>query len=271
MLESFMITFREGLEALLIVGVILGYLVQTNRVYVNKYVYAGVGLGILGSLLAAVTLNILAIEFEGRNEALFEGVVMLLAALVLTSMIIWMLKESSNISANIRKNVDSKTEYGLMGLAFVSVFREGIETVLFMGAAAMNTETSTVLYGGLLGLAASVVIAYLVFKSSYHLDLGMFFNLTSVFLILFAAGLTAHGIHELQEAALIPVFNEHLWDINHILSEDGIAGSLLKSLFGYNGNPSLLEVVSYIGYYVALGIGIKGLNSKSKTGTVQTT
>jgi high-affinity iron transporter len=140
-----------------------------------------------------------------------------------------------------------------------------------MGAAAMNTETSTVLYGGLLGLAASVVIAYLVFKSSYHLNLGMFFNLTSVFLILFAAGLTAHGIHELQEAALIPVFNEHLWDINHILSEDGIAGSLLKSLFGYNGNPSLLEVISYIGYYVALGIGIKGLNSKSKNGTVQTT
>ncbi|MDK2892227.1 FTR1 family protein [Methanohalophilus sp.] len=270
MLESFMITFREGLEALLIVGVILGYLVKTNRVYVNKYVYAGVGLGILGSLIAATIFNILAIEFKGRNEALFEGLVMLLAALVLTSMIIWMFKESSNISANICRTVDSKTEYGLMGLAFVSVFREGIETVLFIGAAAMNTETSTVLYGGLLGLAASAVIAYLVFKFSYHLNLGMFFNITSIFLILFAAGLTAHGIHELQEAALIPVFNEHLWDTNHILNENSIAGSLLKSLFGYNGNPSLLEVVSYVGYYIVLGIGIKCLNLKNETGTVQT-
>lgn len=262
MISSFMITFREGLEAFLIVGIILAYLAQTKRTELNKYVYAGTGLAAVGSILAALAFNLLAIQFEGRNEELFEGIVMLIAAMVLTSMIIWMSRESKNISSSLRQKVDSNKAYGLFGLAFLSVFREGIETVLFLGAAAMNNESSAILYGGLLGLSVSIVVAYLVFKSSSHVELGTFFKITSIFLILFAAGLTAHGVHELQEAGVIPIVIEHVWDINHILNEKGIAGSMLKSVFGYNGNPSLIEVLSYAGYYVAIGLGLKGLNSR---------
>ncbi|AKB85225.1 FTR1 family protein [Methanococcoides methylutens] len=257
MFSSFMITFREGLEAFLIVGIILAYLVQTRRTELNKYVYGATGLAIVGSLAAAVVFNLLSIQFEGRNEELFEGIVMLVAAVILTSMIIWMARESNNISTTIQEQVEGKKAYGLFGLAFLSVFREGIETVLFLGAAAMNTETNAVLYGGIAGLSVSVVVAYLVFKYSSHTSMNNFFKVTSIFLILFAAGLAAHGVHELQEAGVVPIVVEHVWDINHIIDEKGTFGSVMKSLFGYNGNPSLIEVLTYAGYYIAVGIGLR--------------
>lgn len=247
-----MITFREGLEAFLIVGIILAYLARTRQEELKKYVYYGTGVAIVASLIVAVAFNTLAVQFAGRNEQLFEGVVMLLAAAVLTSMIIWMLRESTHIKANIQHKASQSATTGLAILAFVSVFREGIETVLFLGAAALGAERSTdVLVGGIAGLAVSLVVTYVVFKSTVNLDIRVFFKVTSVFLILFAAGLTAHGVHELQEAAVVPVISEHVWDTNSILDENGTAGGLARSLLGYNGNPSLLEVLSYAGYYVS--------------------
>ncbi|MCL7412088.1 MAG: FTR1 family protein [ANME-2 cluster archaeon] len=252
MIPSLIITFREGLEAFLIVGIILAYLTRTQQQELKKYVYYGSFAAIIASLVAAAAFNLLAIQFAGRNEQLFEGVVMLLAAAVLTSMIIWMLKESAHIKGDIQRKVSQSATTGLAVLAFVSVFREGIETVLFLGAAAMGAERSTdVLMGGIAGLAASLVITYAVFKSTVNLDIKIFFKVTSVFMILFAAGLTAHGVHELQEVAVVPVIIEHVWDTNSILDENGTAGSLARSLLGYNGNPSLLEVLSYAGYYVS--------------------
>lgn len=266
MFSSFMITFREGLEAFLIVGIILAYLVQTRRTELNRYVYSGTGLAIVGSLVAAVVFNLLAIQFEGRNEEVFEGIVMLVAAVILTSMIIWMARESNNISTTIQEQVEEKKAYGLFALAFLSVLREGIETVLFLGAAAMNTETNAVLYGGFAGLSVSIVVAYMVFRYSSHTNLNNFFKITSIFLILFAAGLAAHGVHELQEAGAVPIVLEHVWDINHVIDEKGTFGSIIKSLFGYNGNPSLIEVLTYVGYYVAVGIGLRVPGRREKIG-----
>jgi len=246
-----MITLREGLEAFLVVGIILAYLAQTHREELKKYVYYGTGLAIAASLTAAGIFNLLAIQFAGRNEELFEGIVMLLAAAVLTSMIVWMLKESAYIKGNIQQKVSQSAATGLAVLAFVSVFREGIETVLFLGAAAVGADQNTdMLIGGLAGLSVSLILVYVLFRSTVNLDIKMFFKVTSVFLVLFAAGLTAHGVHELQEAGVVPVIVEHVWDMNGILDENGTVGSLAKSLFGYNGNPSLLEVLSYAGYYV---------------------
>ncbi|MDW7775173.1 MAG: FTR1 family protein [Methanosarcinales archaeon] len=251
-LPSFIITFREGLEAFLIVGIILAYLTRTQQEQLKKFVYYGTFAAIVASLLVAAAFNMLAIQFAGRNEELFEGMVMLLAAAVLTSMIIWMLKESAHIKGDIQRKASQSATTGLAVLAFISVFREGLETVLFLGAAALGAERSTdVLLGGVAGLAVSLVVTYALFKSTVNLEIRVFFKVTSVFLILFAAGLTAHGVHELQEAAVVPVIVEHVWDTNGILDENSTAGSLARSLLGYNGNPSLLEVLSYAGYYLA--------------------
>jgi high-affinity iron transporter len=249
MIESAMITLREGLEAFLVVGIILAYLAKTNRQHFNRYVYIGCGAAIVASLAAAALFNVLSIEFSGRNEELFEGMVMLLAAGVLTSMIIWMTRESHLIKGRIEEQAAKSRALGLSILAFITVFREGIETVLFLAAAALNSDGS-ILAGAFIGLAASLAIVAVLSKSSVNLNVKTFFKVTSIFLIIFAAGLTAHGVHELQEAGVIPVVEEHVWDINHIFNEKSTAGSLAKSIFGYNGNPSAIEVASYIGYYL---------------------
>ncbi|MCK5660354.1 MAG: FTR1 family protein [Methanosarcinales archaeon] len=263
MIPEFMITFREGLEAFLVVGIIFAYLAKTNKTELNKYAAYGTISGIVASVVVAVAFVALSINFSGRNEELFEGIVMLIAAGVLTSMIMWMGREGANIKQNIERDISTRTTYGLTFLTFILVFREGIETVLFLGAAAFGND-SNMLPGALGGLITAAAISYIVFRTSTHLDLHMFFKVTGIFLILFAAGLTAHGVHELQEAGVVPIIVEHVWDINHIFDEKGTAGSLAKSLLGYNGNPSLLEVLSYLGYYGGLAAGLGHIRKRQQ-------
>ena len=177
---------------------------------------------------------------------------MLLAAGVLT----WMQAQGRRIKGvleeGVRRAVAAERGWALFGLAFIAVEREGIETVLFLSAAAFSSSPGQTLVGGLIGLAAAVAVGWALFALSARLDVRCFFQVTSVLLIVFAAGLVAHGVHEFQEAGLLPVFVEHVWDVNHILDEKGTLGSILKALFGFNGNPSLMEVISYMGYFAAI-------------------
>ncbi len=138
---------------------------------------------------------------------------------------------------------------GLVILAFVVVVREGIETVLFLFAATRVAE-SPVLFtvGGFLGLVIALGIGYSIYKGSSRLNLRAFFNVTSLILIMFAAGLLTYGIHEFIEAGIIPPLVDPVWDINHILSEKSTFGLFLKAILGYNANPALVEVVAYFGY-----------------------
>jgi high-affinity iron transporter len=145
----------------------------------------------------------------------------------------------------------------LFSLAFVAVVREGIETVLFLTAAAFSATAGQTIIGGILGLIVAVIIGWLIFAAGKELNVRAFFRVTGVLLVLFAAGLVAHGVHELQEATLLPTIVEHVWNVNPVLSEDSTVGEFLKALFGYNGNPSLIEVLSYIGYYVAIYLGTR--------------
>lgn len=138
--------------------------------------------------------------------------------------------------------------------------------MLFLTAAAFSTTSTQTLFGGALGLIVAVILGWLIFAAGKRLDVRAFFRVTSVFLILFAAGLFAHGIHELQEAALLPTFVEHVWDTNPILDENGTVGAFLKALFGYNGNPSLLEVGGYIVFFAVIGLANwRGWRSPAKT------
>ena len=257
MVAAALITLREGLEAALIVGIVLGVLRRMGYSDRSRPVWAGVLAAIVVSVGAGLALNALGMALEGRGEEIFEGVAMLLAAGVLTWMIFWMQRQSQNIRAelesDVRRAVGTKSTRALFSLAFVAVVREGIETVLFLTAAAFSTSPVQTLVGGALGLLVAVGLGWLLFAAGRRLDVRAFFRATSLLLILFAAGLVAHGVHELQEAAILPTLVEHVWDINFILNEQGGFGIFLKALFGYNGNPSLLEVIAYAAYLIIVG------------------
>ncbi|MCJ7737910.1 MAG: FTR1 family protein [Anaerolineae bacterium] len=260
MLAAGLITLREGLEAALIVGIVLGYLKMTGRMERQRTVWWGVALAVLASIAVALGLHMVGANFEGRGEQIFEGVVMLLAAGVLTYMIFWMMYQGRQMKSQLETETSHAVQAGgwaLFTLAFLAVFREGIETALFLTAAAFASSPAEIFVGGALGLATAVLAGWVLFAASVRLDVRRFFQVTSLLLVVFAAGLVAHGINELQQAAVLPVLVEHVWDINPILDENSLGGSLLKTLFGYNGNPSLLEVLGYVGFFVVIWLATR--------------
>ncbi len=254
MAGSFLLMFREGLEAALIVGIILGYLAKINKSNLNSYIYGGVVSALVASGVTAYLFEKWAGGFAGKNEEMFEGIIMIVAVILLTTMILWMKEQSKTVQGDIQKKIDevisSNRAWGLASLAFLSVYREGVEVVLFFKAISTDNSASDLYLGSILGLAAAVILAYLIFKSTIKLNLSQFFKITGGIVIFIAAGLFAHGIHELQEARVFPVVIEHIYDVNGILNEKGTIGSLLKAMFGYNGNPSLLEVIGYWIYLI---------------------
>jgi high-affinity iron transporter len=265
MISSFVITFREALEAALIIGILAAYIKKVNRPDLKKYLWLGTGAAIIASLIVAILFTAIYGGLEGRAEEVFEGLATLSAAAVLTYMIFWMTKHSLDLKGELQGKMDtaiSKGEvYGIAFVAFLSVFREGVETVLFLGAAAITSPGDTIT-GALLGIGVVVIITYFMFEGMYLIDIKKFFKYTSIILLVFAAGLTAFGVHELNEAGIIPSGIEHVWDINPPLNSDGgypvfhekgSVGSILQSLVGYNGNPSLTEVLAYLGYWLVIG------------------
>lgn len=261
MFPSFLLSLREGLEAALIIGIVLGALRQMKRSDLNPAIWLGTGSAILVSLLGAGLLTLIGAEFEGRAEEIFEGTAMLLAAGILTWMIFWMRANARTLKQDLETDVRRATLGGgvkaLFALAFFSVAREGLELALFLVAASAATDNLQTLIGAVSGLGAAIVLGWLLFTTTRRLNVRAFFQVTNVLLILFAAGLVAHGVHEFNEAGLIPPVVEHVWDTNGILDENSTVGAISKALFGYNGNPSLTEVVAYVGYFLVLWLGIK--------------
>ncbi len=258
MFASFLLSLREGLEAALIIGIVLGVLVKLKRTDLNAVVWQGVGLAALLSLLAAIALNLLGMEFESKGEEIFEGTAMLLAAGVLTWMILWMQNHGSTLKSEIEAQTNQAAlgngRKALFALAFLAVFREGIELALFLLAARLTSSPLQTVFGALLGLISAGILGWILFTSTMRLNLRHFFGATNILLIIFAAGLVGLGIHEFNEAGVVPSVIEHVWDINGILSDKSEVGLLLKALIGYNGNPSLTEVGAYASYLVALAV-----------------
>jgi len=268
MVAAGLLAFREGLEAALILGIVLGVLRRVGRREQEKMVWLGAGLAALLSLAVGLTLYAVGVSFEGKAEEVFEGVAMLLAAGVLTWMIFWMNRQGRSIEAELAQDVQraaaSGGRWALFSLAFLAVFREGIELSLFLIAAAFTASTTVVVLGAVAGLAAAAVAGWLVFATSTRLNVRTFFGVTSVLLILVAAGLVAHGVHELNEAGVIPAVVEHVWDMNGVLDENSGMGQVLKALFGYNGNPSLTETIAYVGYWIVVLLALRRVETQRK-------
>jgi high-affinity iron transporter len=260
MFPSFLLALREGLEAALLIGIVLGTLRKMNREQLNSTVWIGAISAIFVSIVAAVVLNLLGAKFEGKAEEIYEGITMLFAAGVLTWMIFWMQRQARDIKSGIELDVRNATlqsgAKALFLLAFLAVVREGIELALFLTAAAITTSAQQTLIGAMLGLFTAIILGWMLFTTTAKLDLASFFKFTSVLLIFFAAGLVAYGVHEFNEAGIIPTIIEHVWDVNHVLDEKSTFGLFLKALFGYNGNPSLSEVIAYLAYFVVVALGL---------------
>ena len=259
MFPAFLLALREGVEIALIIGIVIGSLRKTGRDQLVPTIWVGAGSATLISGIAAIFLLALGASFEGRVEEIFEGVMMLLAAGVLTWMIFWMQGQSRTLKSELEAGVRRASNDGrwaLFSLAFVAVMREGIELALFVSAAAMASSPAPTLLGAGIGLATAAILGWGLFAASVRLNMRLFFQVTSLLLILFAAGLVAHGIHEFNEAGLFPAGVEHVWDVNGILHEDSIVGSFAKTLFGYNGNPSLTEALAYCFYVAVVGFAV---------------
>ncbi len=246
---------REGIEAALVIGIILAYLTKIDQKPLRRYVYSGAGAAIAASVVGAILFAILIGEFEGTAEQLFEGIAAILAVIVLTSMIFWMMKAAKDIRKHVEQRidllVDRRQVAGLASLAFVAVFREGIETVLFMaGLTSAGTTPGDVAVGVGIGLLVAAFVGYGLFAASWKINLRRFFQVTGIVLIIIAAGLFSLGVHELQEAGVLPWLSGTVYDLTAVFSVDGNPlASVLRGLVGYSDAPTQLEVVAYFAYW----------------------
>ena len=254
------ISLREGIEAALVIAIMLSYLRKTNQTSLRKYVFYGTIVAVIASLGVAVVVGLLWGIFEGPMLNIFEGSVVLIAAVLLTTMIVWMwnagAKVTQGIEDSMERSVVQQSGIGLALLSFSLVMREGVELSLF--SMALVIQEGLVTYVGIaLGLSIAVILGIGIYKGSLRISMRALFKWTSIFLILFAAGMVAYGIHELQEAGLLLIGPLEIWDINPpilpdgsypLLHEKGAIGAMAKALLGYNGNPGALEVVAYVGY-----------------------
>jgi len=307
-MAELIIMFREVLEASLIIGILYTYLRKSGNDSSIKMLWGGVSSAILISIIASIIFQMIAGGFEGNASKIFEGVVMIIASAVLTTMIIWM-AQNKNISEDLKnqakESLSSGFKYGIFTLAFVAVFREGVEIILFLYAIGIKDGISIFpsVIGSLLGLLAG----YAIFVQGVKIPLKKFFNVTSVFLIFVAAGMLTYGVHELESGGVIPYVGgdtqleedniiatrmngesktftlnqekkaekwaSRIWDINPkknsdgsypIFHDKGSIGGLFKGFFGYNGDPSLIEFITWVISMIGLNVLYQKIGRKKQ-------
>lgn len=256
-ISALFIMLREGLEAALIVGIVMAYLANVGALRYQRYVWSGVGAAAALSLLALYVLGALGKEFTGATEEVFEGVTMLLAASFLTWMIFWMLRQARYLKGELQRGVDRALAegavWGLFLLVFFAVLREGVESALFLQSAIFAAQGQSAAFGALVGLAIAVGIGVAIYVFGKSIDLRTFFWLTGIALILFAAGLVAHAAHEFAEAGLLAAIEgPKLWSTKAFLPDNSGLGAILRAVLGYQDEPTVLELVAYVGYFAAV-------------------
>jgi high-affinity iron transporter len=258
---AFLITLREGIEAVLIISIVLAYLRQLHRSDQARLVWWGTGGAVALSLIIGGIIFGAAGEFEGKAEEVFEGLVSLFAVGVLTWMIFWMRRQAARIKSELHERVDAALATGgvaLAVLAFVAVLREGIETVLFLFATAKATAEGTggawgQVFGSVLGLATAAVLGYLLYRGGIKLNLRTFFKVTGALILVVAAGLFAFSIHELQEAEYLAFGTATAYDVSDVLSDQDGVGAILRAIIGYQDRPSVLEAIAWGAYVLVTG------------------
>lgn len=260
MIASLLITFREGVEASLIVGILLGFLRKTGQTQFAKYVWAGVVAAVVVSVAVAVAILAVGAELEGPAEPIFEGTMLFIAVGLVTTMVFWMRYQSRTLKSSLENEMSAAVQKGhpraLFATAFFAVVREGIETALFIAAVGFTNKNIDTLTGSILGLGIAALIGYLIFVSTLRLNLRTFFSVTSILLLVIAAGLFGRAIHEFIEVGILPAIQEGIYNVGSILPAESTVGQILKALIGYNASPDMLETIGYVGYLVLAIVGI---------------
>jgi high-affinity iron transporter len=269
MLPSYLLSLREGIEAALIIGILLGALRKMHHTEFIPALWLGaISAGVL-SILAAVLLTSFGLEMKDPGEAIFEGFTMIIAAGLLTWMIFWMSRQARFMKASLEADVHRASQGGkraIFFVAFVAILREGIELALFLTASVFATSNALqTTLGAILGLGTAILLGWSIFAAIVRLDLRRFFQVTGFMLILFAAGLFAHGIHEFTEVGWIPSLINPVWNLTSVVSAESTLGQLLGALFGYNPAPTLSEMIGYITYFAGVIIALQLIGRKPRT------
>jgi high-affinity iron transporter len=256
MLSTFIIALREGLEAALIVGILVAYIVRTDRRHFLKPLWVGVGVALAASLGLGALLSFTSAELTDRGEELFAGITSFIAVGLVTWMVFWMKRTARNLRNELQGKVDSALVGGPISLALVAFFavaREGLETALFVYT---NFKTvgaaSSATVGLVLGLGLSVFLGYAIYNRSVKLNLSKFFTITGVALIIIAAGVLSYGIHEFQELGYLPGADDFLWDVTPWIAKESVLGSLLGGLVGFDTTTSFIQFIGWSLYLLAV-------------------
>ncbi|MBO0802910.1 MAG: FTR1 family protein [Nocardiopsaceae bacterium] len=269
MVATLVIFLREGIEASMIVAILLAYLSRLGQRQHFRDVFLGVGAALVlagaGGAAAYLTIR----SYDGsRVQTVFETATYVVAAAVLTYMTFWMRNHARSLSAELRSRaeaaLDGKARWGLALLAFQAVGREGLETVVFTLAIIFSTSAAGALSGAVAGLAGSLALAFIIYRLGHRLNMSRFFTVIGVLLMVFAAGLLADTVENLQQLGWAPVLATPMWHTGALLSEDSALGDVLHSFFGYSDAPTPLQLVAYAGYLAVVITAYLGVRASGK-------
>ena len=254
MLANFLIGLREGLEAALVVGILVAYAVKIDRRDVIPRIWAGVALAVALALTLGAVLTFGAYGLSFEAQELIGGTLSIIAAGFVTWMIFWMLRTSRRLVGQLRDDLDRHLDgagWGLVLVAFLAVGREGVETALFIWAAVQSTgETALPLLGATIGLAVASLLGYLVYRGVLAFNVSRFFTWTGALLIIVAAGVLAYGVHDLQEAGVLPGLYNLAFDVSATIPPSSWYGTLLKGTINFSPATTWLEAGVWLAYVV---------------------
>ena len=275
MFANLLIGLREGLEASLIVSILVAYLVKVNRRHEIRYVWIGVGSAILSVVAIFTVITLVFDQLSFFWQEVVGGTMSILAAALVTWMIFWMRRTARTLKRELEGHMESALELGagaLILIAFLTVGREGLETAAIIWSTIAGSSTTGPFLGAATGILIAIVLGYLIYRGALKVNLSKFFTVTGALLIVVAAGVLAYGVFDLQEAGVLPGFTQRAFDISSTIPPDSWYGTLLKGTVNFQPDPSWLQVIAWIGYVVpVLFLYLSGSKSSTPTPTRQQT
>ena len=253
LISSALIGLREGLEAALVVSILIAFLVKTDKRASLTWVWTGVAAALALSVGFGTVITYSAHQMTFEQQEVFGGTMSIVAVVFVTWMIFWMRATARTIAAELRGRLSDALKIGPVAvavMAFLAVGREGLETTVlfYANVQTANAGTTQPLIGFVTGILAAVVLGWLIYRGAVRFNLGKFFSITGVLLIFVAAGILGYGLHDLQEGAALPGLHTLAFDLSGTLPEDSWFGALLKGFFNYSAQTTVLQAVAWVSY-----------------------